>query len=81
VLAGGSGERLRSVTERWLGEHRPKQYCTFVGTRSMMPHTLDRVKTVVPPRQPLPSRPTTAGSKPLRRLPGRRSHRCVPSSG
>ena len=48
VLAAGSGERLRSVTERWLGEHRPKQYCTFVGTRSMLQHTLDRVKTVVP---------------------------------
>jgi mannose-1-phosphate guanylyltransferase len=48
VLAGGSGERLRPVTERWLGEHRPKQYCTFIGTRSMLQHTLDRVKTVVP---------------------------------
>jgi mannose-1-phosphate guanylyltransferase len=48
VLAAGSGERLRPVTERWLGEHRPKQYCTFVGTRSMLQHTLDRVKTVVP---------------------------------
>ena len=50
VLAAGSGERLRPVTERWLGEHRPKQYCTFVGTRSMLQHTLDRVKTVVPQR-------------------------------
>jgi mannose-1-phosphate guanylyltransferase len=48
VLAGGSGERLRPVTERWLGEHRPKQYCTFVGNRSMLQHTLDRVKAVVP---------------------------------
>ncbi|HEX2465430.1 MAG TPA: sugar phosphate nucleotidyltransferase [Thermoanaerobaculia bacterium] len=50
VLAAGSGERLRPVTERWLGERRPKQYCTFVGTRSMLQHTLDRVKTVVPRR-------------------------------
>jgi mannose-1-phosphate guanylyltransferase len=48
VLAAGSGERLRPVTSRWFGEHRPKQYCTFVGTRSMLQHTLDRVKTVVP---------------------------------
>jgi mannose-1-phosphate guanylyltransferase len=46
VLAGGSGKRLQPVTERWLGEHRPKQYCTFVGTRSMLQHTLDRVKTL-----------------------------------
>ena len=48
VLAGGSGERLRPLAERWLGEHRPKQYCTFVGTRSMLQHTWDRVRTVVP---------------------------------
>jgi mannose-1-phosphate guanylyltransferase len=48
VLAGGSGERLRAVTERWLGEPRPKQYCTFVGTRCMLQHTWDRVTAVVP---------------------------------
>jgi mannose-1-phosphate guanylyltransferase len=49
VLAGGVGERLRAVTEDWHDEHRPKQFCTFTGTRSMLQHTLDRVKTVVPP--------------------------------
>jgi len=48
VLAGGVGDRLRPVTEPWQGEHRPKQFCTFTGTRSMLQHTLDRVKTVVP---------------------------------
>ncbi len=48
VLAGGAGDRLRPVTEPWQGEHRPKQFCTFTGTRSMLQHTLDRVKTVVP---------------------------------
>ncbi|PYV40960.1 MAG: hypothetical protein DMG06_18645 [Acidobacteria bacterium] len=42
ILAGGDGERLRSLTERWLGYHKPKQYCTFTGTRSMLQHTLDR---------------------------------------
>lgn len=42
VLAGGEGERLRPLTERWLGAHRPKQYCAFVGRRSMLQHTLDR---------------------------------------
>jgi len=42
VLAGGEGERLRPLTERWLGAHRPKQYCAFVGRRSMVEHTLAR---------------------------------------
>lgn len=42
VLAGGEGERLRALTKRWLGAHRPKQYCAFVGNRSMLQHTLDR---------------------------------------
>lgn len=42
VLAGGEGERLHPLTERWLGAHQPKQYCAFVGRRSMLQHTLDR---------------------------------------
>lgn len=44
VLAGGEGERLRPFTVRWFGEHRPKQYCAFVGTRSMLQHAVDRAK-------------------------------------
>lgn len=44
VLAGGEGERLRSLTERWLGVHRPKQYCSFVGNRSMLQHTVERAE-------------------------------------
>lgn len=46
VLAGGEGERLRPLTERRLGRHVPKQYCAFVGTRSMLEHTLDRAAHV-----------------------------------
>lgn len=42
VLAGGEGERVKPLVLRWLGRHRPKQYCTFVGTRSMFQHTVDR---------------------------------------
>jgi len=49
VLAGGEGERLRPLTEDWLGCHCPKQYCTFVGNRSMLQHTLDRACQVVDP--------------------------------
>lgn len=44
VLAGGEGERLRPLITRWLGVHRPKQYCTFVGRQSMLRHTLDRAE-------------------------------------
>jgi mannose-1-phosphate guanylyltransferase len=42
VLAGGEGERTRAFIERWLGYHRPKQYCTFTGTRSLFQQTVDR---------------------------------------
>lgn len=44
VLAGGEGERLRPLITRWLGHHRPKQYCTFVGSQSMLRHTLNRAE-------------------------------------
>jgi mannose-1-phosphate guanylyltransferase len=46
VLAGGDGERIRPFIEYWLGRHRPKQYCTFVGTRSLLQHTIDRADHV-----------------------------------
>ncbi|MDH4155201.1 MAG: sugar phosphate nucleotidyltransferase [Nitrospira sp.] len=42
VLAGGEGTRLAPMIKQWLGEDRPKQYCTFTGTRSMLQHTVDR---------------------------------------
>lgn len=42
ILAGGDGERLRPFIQRALGYGKPKQYCTFVGTRSLFQHTLDR---------------------------------------
>ena len=42
ILAGGDGERTRPFIEKWLGYPKPKQYCTFVGTRSMLQHTLAR---------------------------------------
>ena len=48
VLAGGEGERTRPFIERWLGSHRPKQYCRFVGRRTMFQHTVDRADRLSP---------------------------------
>jgi molybdopterin-guanine dinucleotide biosynthesis protein A len=47
ILAGGEGTRMRPLIHKWLGEDRPKQYCTFVGSRSMLQHTVDRALTLV----------------------------------
>ena len=51
ILAGGNGERLGPMVQRWLGQHRPKQYCTFIGTRSMLQHTVDRSDRIVAPER------------------------------
>jgi mannose-1-phosphate guanylyltransferase len=51
VLAGGSGQRLEPYIYHWLGEARPKQYCVFTGTRSMLGHTLARAARVAGPRR------------------------------
>jgi len=49
ILAGGEGERTRSFIEKWLGYHKPKQYCAFVGRRSLFQHTVDRADRMAPP--------------------------------
>jgi mannose-1-phosphate guanylyltransferase len=49
ILAGGNGERLGPLIHRWLGHHKPKQYCAFIGTRSMLQHTLDRADRLTAP--------------------------------
>ena len=46
ILAGGEGERTRPFIQQWLGESKPKQYCTFVGNQSMLQHTLNRADRV-----------------------------------
>lgn len=51
ILAGGEGERIRPFIQQWLGRHRPKQYCTFVGTRSLLQHTLDRADRLTAPER------------------------------
>jgi len=51
ILAGGEGERTRPFIHKWLGYSKPKQYCTFVGSRSMLQHTLDRADRLGNPHQ------------------------------
>jgi mannose-1-phosphate guanylyltransferase len=51
VLAGGEGERVQPLIRLWLGRHKPKQYCTFVGSRSMFQHTLDRAARLASPER------------------------------
>lgn len=48
ALAGGEGVRLGDYVARRFGTRIPKQYCRFVGTRSMLEHTLDRLARLTP---------------------------------
>jgi mannose-1-phosphate guanylyltransferase len=42
ILAGGNGDRVSDLIRAWFGRPIPKQYCAFVGSRSMLQHTLQR---------------------------------------
>ncbi len=44
VLAAGQGKRLQRYIKSIYGYERPKQFCTIIGSRSMLRHTIDRVK-------------------------------------
>ena len=48
VLAGGDGERLRPLIHRLRGDSLPKQYVTFIGTRSLLEHTFHRAEKLIP---------------------------------
>ncbi|MEN6625284.1 MAG: sugar phosphate nucleotidyltransferase [Candidatus Sumerlaeia bacterium] len=49
ILAGGEGSRLYPLTQRWLGENRPKQYCAFSGNRTLLQRTVERATAIMPP--------------------------------
>ena len=51
VLAGGEGSRLRSFVQRVCGTTLPKQYVSFIGTRSMLEHTFHRAEKVIRPER------------------------------
>lgn len=48
ILAGGEGRRLRDFTKSLYGYPKPKQFCVFSGTRSMLEHTVDRASILIP---------------------------------
>ncbi len=47
ILAGGEGTRLSRLTITRYGEHRPKQYCSFLGEATMFDHTVRRAAALV----------------------------------
>jgi len=51
VLAAGEGKRLRSYIHEIRGDDLPKQYVNFIGRRSMLEHTFERAKKLIPVRQ------------------------------
>src|SRR5262245_17253926 len=44
-------KRLKPFVREWLGCEKPKQFCSFIGTRSLLQHTLDRADQITPPSQ------------------------------
>lgn len=51
VLAGGTGERMKSFIQTRLKSERPKQYCALDGSRTMIQHALDLARRIAPPSQ------------------------------
>jgi mannose-1-phosphate guanylyltransferase len=47
VLAGGDGKRLQPYIQQLFGTDLPKQYVNFIGTRSMLEHTYERVQQLI----------------------------------
>ena len=48
VLAGGEGQRLRTLTRFVCGDDRPKQFAPLLGGRSLLRQTLDRIGLAIP---------------------------------
>ncbi|MBI4677481.1 MAG: 2-C-methyl-D-erythritol 4-phosphate cytidylyltransferase, partial [Elusimicrobia bacterium] len=51
VLAAGDGKRVAHLTEKLAGRGCPKQYCTIIGKRSLLQHTLHRAERLIPPER------------------------------
>jgi len=48
ILAGGEGKRVRPLICKLLGVDLPKQYVSFIGTRSMLQHAFCRAERLMP---------------------------------
>lgn len=48
ILAGGEGERLKGFALEQFGLPIPKQFCAFVGRRSMLERTIRRARLLIP---------------------------------
>jgi len=48
ILSGGNGTRLRDFVFRRRADYLPKQYLNFIGKRSMLEHTFQRVEKLIP---------------------------------
>jgi mannose-1-phosphate guanylyltransferase len=49
ILAGGEGMRLRPLTMRIAGDERPKQFCTILGSQSLLDRTRMRAGLSIAP--------------------------------
>ena len=53
ILAGGDGTRLRSLTRQITGDERPKQFCSILGSETLIDQTRRRVALAIPEEETL----------------------------
>lgn len=53
ILAGGEGNRLKTLTRAIAGDDRPKQFCPIIGDRTLLEQTQRRVELLLNPAQTL----------------------------
>lgn len=51
ILAGGDGNRLRSLSRLVSGDDRPKQFCRLLGDRTLVDEARHRIASCIPPDQ------------------------------
>lgn len=53
ILAGGDGNRLKTLTRAIAGDDRPKQFCRIIGDETLLEQTVRRVQLLLTPAQTL----------------------------